>query len=106
MDLICNLYDRLDAVLLSRLPLNTRHRSGRAASFSGRSGDSANGRPKGIDEPSSDDESQMLLDTYDKEAQLLTSKAAKRARKDADKAQQRASRKQKRRVIHGTYARE
>lgn len=86
-------------MLLSRVPLNSRHKSGRAASFSGRSGDSAaNGRMRGIDEASSDDDTKSLLDQYDREAQQLTSKAAKRARRDSDKAQKRANRKQARKA--------
>lgn len=93
-------------MLLSRVPLNSRHRSGRAASFSGRSGDSAaNGRLKGIDEPSSDEESKSLFDHYDKEAEKLASKATKRAKKDSEKAQQRVSRKQRRKILSGSHLR-
>ena len=92
-------------MLLSRLPLNSRHRSGRTATLSGRSGESENGKLQGIDEPSSDEEYKLLFDSYDKEAQQLTSRAAKRARKDSDKAQQRASKKQRRKEIHGNTMR-
>ncbi len=93
-------------MLLSRLQINSRSKSGQGASFSGRGpGGAANGRLRGIDEQSSEEEPDPL-DRYDQEAKQLTNAQIKKAQKDVKIAERRANKKRQARALNASRKQE